>query len=322
MTKRRIGIIVVLLALAGAGYCLWAWKFKTKPAPEFTTATVERGNLKMSALVTGTVQPQNRLEIKSPISGRIQSVEVREGAIVKRGQVLAWMSSTERAALLDAARAQGPEELARWEQLYKAAPLVAPLGGIIIARNVEPGQTITTSDAVLVMSDRLIVKAQVDETDLARIRLNMPAEISLDAYPSELIPSTVDHIAYEAKTVNNVTIYEVEVLPKARAEAMRSGMTANVSFIVANKENVLLIPTEAIRTEDGKSTVRVPAQNPKKRSERRDITVGLSDGKRTEVMEGLSEGDTVLISNVNFGSKQNKKNPFMPQRTGAPRRMQ
>jgi macrolide-specific efflux system membrane fusion protein len=52
--------------------------------------------------------PQNRLEIKPPIAGRAEEVLVNEGELVKAGQIIAWMSSTDRAALLDAARAQGP----------------------------------------------------------------------------------------------------------------------------------------------------------------------------------------------------------------------
>src|SRR5262249_54993338 len=147
----------------------------------------------------------------------------------KKGQVMAWMSSTERAALLDAASARGEDELKQWEELYRPTPILAPIPGTVIARNVESGQTFTVSDAVLTMSDRLTVKAQVDETDIAQIALKQRASIVLDAYPQEKLDAIVDQIAYDAKTVNSVTTYVVDVLPRNTPKFMRSSMTANVT---------------------------------------------------------------------------------------------
>jgi membrane fusion protein, macrolide-specific efflux system len=88
---------------------------------------VARGDLSVTVTATGTVKPYNRVEIKAPIAGRIEEVLVQEGEVVKTGQVLARMSSVERAALLDAARAQGDAAVKRWEEAYKVAPLLAPL---------------------------------------------------------------------------------------------------------------------------------------------------------------------------------------------------
>ena len=53
-----------------------------------------------------------------------------------KGQILAWMSSTERAALMDAARSKGPEEVSRWEELYRPTPILAPIRGTVISRNI------------------------------------------------------------------------------------------------------------------------------------------------------------------------------------------
>ncbi len=256
---------------------------------------VQRAGLSVSVLATGVVQPQNRVEIKPPIPGRAEEILVREGQEVRKGQVLAWMSSVERAALLDAARAKGPSELAHWQDLYKPTPLVAPLGGLVISRNVEPGQSVTAQDPVLVMSNRLIVKAQVDETDIGRVGLGQEAEIVLDAYPRERVSARVDHVAYEARTVNNVTIYEVEVAPGSVPGFMRSGMTANVTFLVARRENALVLPAEAVRQEEGGSFVLVPDPSGKGRPLRREIKTGISDGKRIEVLSGIEEGDPVLV---------------------------
>jgi macrolide-specific efflux system membrane fusion protein len=293
MNKKQIFIVgVVALGAAGGGF--WRYRARVPAQGAVREVRVERGPLEVTILTTGEVTPRNRLEIKPPIPGRAEDILVREGETVRRGQVLAWMSSTERAALLDAARAKGSAELARWEDLYKPTPLVAPVAGLVIARNVEPGQTVTAQDAVLVMSDRLILKGQVDETDVGQVRVGQEAGIVLDAYPGRSVPGRVEHIAYEAQTVNNVTIYQVDVLPERVPPFMRSGMTANITFLVERKESVLTLPASAVRgSGDGASVqVAVPGGKPQARQ----ITTGLSNGKRVEILSGLSEGDIVLAA--------------------------
>lgn len=301
--------VLIILVLGGAGFAYW--RNRQADAVTYREVQAKKGDLEVSILSTGTVQPENRLEIKAPIAGRIERVLVDEGQVVKKGQVLAWMSSTERAAMLDAAAGKGKAEVKRWEEMYQPTPILAPIHGMIILRSIESGQTITNTDAVLVMSDRLTVKAQVDETDLAQIRLKQEATIVLDAYPSEKIPATVDQIAYEAKTVNNVTTYLVDVLPKNTPDFMRSGMTANVNFATDSRHDVVLLLAEAIRPgADGKATVLV--RGPDGAPVLREIGVGLSDGKHTEVTEGLTEGETVLIAQAR--AKSASVNPFMPKR--------
>jgi macrolide-specific efflux system membrane fusion protein len=294
------------------------WKRGTGDVPPYRETAVTRGDLIVTITATGTVAPENRLEIKPPIAGRVEEILVDEGRNVTRGQLLAWMSSSERAALLDAARARG--ELKRWEEFYKPTPILAPIDGSVILRNVEPGQSFTTADAVFVLSDRLTVKAQVDETDIAEVRLRQSAKIVLDAYPKEVFSAHVDQIAYDATTVSNVTTYVVDVLPENPPEFLRSGMTASVEFDVASKSDVLTLPLEAVRTEDGRTyaLVRAPgAGDPAKKT----VAVGLNDGFRVELLSGLTEGETVLIPQKKAaGQPAGGTSPLSPMRRPAGRR--
>jgi len=309
--KYRWQIVIGLVLLLGIGAVLWTRRANQQEAPSYREVSVMRGDIQMTILSTGIVQPKNRLEIKAPIPGRAEQVLVDQGDRVKKGQVLAWMSSTERAALMDAARAKGPEELKRWEELYRPTPILAPLDGMLITRNLEPGQTFTSADAVFVMSDYLIVNAQVDETDLAQIRLRQPADIALDAYPDRPFTGKVDQIAYDAKTVNNVTTYDVEVLPTRTPAFMRSGMTANVSFVQASRHDVLLVPADAVKVREGRSTVLLaPAQKNGKPVEQ-EIKTGLSDGKHVEVLDGVNEGQKLLVTRIRTGGS-GAANPFSP----------
>lgn len=313
-------LIVGLAALGGGGWYFYQRKQIQADAPKYIPAVVQRTNLEVFTLSTGTVQPENRLEIKPPIAGRIEKVLIAEGARVKKGQILAWMSSTERAALLDAASSKGPDELKQWEEMYRPTPILAPINGTIILRNVEAGQGFTTADAILVMSDRLTVKAQVDETDIAQIALKQKATIVLDAYPGKTIDAVVDQIAFEAKTVNNVTNYIVDVLPVETPSTMRSGMTANVTFGVASKENALVIPVDAVKAHGGVMSVLIPNPKSGEAPIEQKIETGLTDGKRIEVTSGLKEGDAILVPEFKLGGAKANANPFAPTMPGARRR--
>jgi macrolide-specific efflux system membrane fusion protein len=261
----------------------------------FRTAVVKKEHLSLSILATGVVQPENRVGVESPISGRAEKILVQNGDHVVKGQTLMWMSSIERAALLDAARSIGPQEVAKWEEFYNPMSIVAPITGTVILRNIEPGQTFTYSHQLFIIADRLVVQAQVDETDIAQVKKNQATKIVLDAYPDEPITGLVEEIAFDAKTVNNVTTYSVTVLPSAVPAHMRSGMTANVTFAIDARPDALVIPAEAVKTKNDQLTVLV--QNPKADHApiERAIKTGLSDGKRLEVLSGLSEGDVILI---------------------------
>lgn len=313
--KKLLLSLLVVVAVAGAGLYWW----KSRPVPvTYRETRVKRADLAVTILSTGTVQPENRLEIKPPVAGRVERVLVTEGQKVAKGATLAWLSSTERAALIDAARTEGPEELKRWEENYRPTPVIAPLSGTIILRNVESGQTVVASDVLLAMSDRLTVKAQVDETDIAQIKLKQPAEIILDAYAGEKIPAKVDQIAFEAKTVNNVTTYVVDVLPLKTPDFMRSGMTANVTFKVDTREEAIVVPADAVTYQSGSARVQVrgPAGEPVSRP----VKIGVSDGKQIEILEGVEPDEVVLSSQVTVkGARARPTSPFMggtPPRSG------
>ncbi|MFH0856034.1 MAG: efflux RND transporter periplasmic adaptor subunit [Candidatus Omnitrophota bacterium] len=273
------------------------------------------GTIQTYISTTGTVLPKNRLEVKPPVGGRIESILVHEGDEVKIGQALAWMSSTERAALLDAAEGQGEDVLKYWKQIYKPIALLAPINGEVIVATTQPGQTVTTADAVIVLSDHLIVRAQVDETDIGKIKLDQGALITLDAYPNEKINAAVEHIYYESETVNNVTIYKVDLVPKDVPEFFRSGMNATIDFKAESRENALLLPVEAVRKEKGESYVLLKqpdSKNPIKRV----VKIGIADDKNYEILSGVTSADTVLVTTKKYvfsEASSSGSNPFLPK---------
>ncbi|MDP8235452.1 MAG: efflux RND transporter periplasmic adaptor subunit [Candidatus Erginobacter occultus] len=316
MRKKKTKLFIFLAVLAVAGGTGWYFFGRGGEGPVYREISPEREDLKITISTTGVVEPQNRLEVKPPIAGRMEEIMVREGDRVEAGSILAVISSTDRASLLDAARFRDQETLRYWEEVYRPSPLIAPIAGEVIVRAVEPGQTVTANDVVLVISDRLIVKAQVDETDIGKVKEGQEAVISLDAYPETKVPSTVDHIAFESQVVSNVTIYEVDILPAAVPEVFRSGMTANVEIVREIKRNVLTLPLEAVeQSREGDFVLAaVDGNRPPRRIP---VRTGITTGGRVEIVSGLASETRVLVASrqrAGSGDRAGGQNPFMPNR--------
>jgi macrolide-specific efflux system membrane fusion protein len=290
--KRCLGAGLGLAVLAGCGH--------GGDETAGRKVVVKRGNIEEVVQAAGEVNPMNKVSIIPPVTGRIDTIVEDEGATVKRGEVLAWMSSSDRAAILDNARSEGPEVYKKWENEYKSTPIVAPTDGLIIARNVVTGQTVATDTDMYDLSDRLVVFASVDETDLAKIHMGQLAQCTVEAYPDKVFITKVTLIGHQAVKVNNVVSYQINLDPKKVPGELRAGMTANVNFIVQQKKGVLWIPSYAVKgVSDGPATVKVLGADGKTAADR-DIVLGITDGIKVEVVSGLALGDTVLVQSLNL----------------------
>ncbi|MCM8814343.1 MAG: efflux RND transporter periplasmic adaptor subunit [Candidatus Omnitrophica bacterium] len=311
--RRKVFFTLGIMALCGVGAVLVSMRNSASSTAAVREFRPVRGALAVTIAASGTVYPKNRLEIKPPVSGRVERVMVTEGEQVTAGQIVAWMSSTERAALLDAASEQGEEQRRYWETIYKPIPLKAPMNGQVIVAMIQPGQSVTTAEAVIVLSDQLIVRAQVDETDIGKILRNGAARLSLDAYPDEKLAATVEHIYYESQVVNNVIIYRVDLVPERVPEFFRSGMSASIEFVVAEKDSIVLLPLEAVQQDKQGKYVWLKqrgAAQPVKRA----VITGITDGEQWEISAGVSEEDTVVVMNQKFELPSAAgRNPFLPK---------
>ncbi len=315
MTLNNKKFITLVLALAAGEVFIFGCAAKKAGTAETTKiVNASIGSIKSKITSTGTVQPKNRVEIRPTTDGRVEDILVNEGDHVKKGQILAWMSSQERASLLDAARAKGSAELKYWQDVYKPTPLIAPIDGEVIVRAVEPGQSVTAATAVLVLSDQLIVVATVDETDIGKVLVGQNSLAGLDAYPDVSARGKVDHISYESKTVNNVTTYEVDIIPEKVPSVFRSGMTANVTIFDKQKANVLVLPLEAVTVDNTGSYVSVDTGIPGK-PEKRKIETGMNDLSNVEVVSGITEAEKIIVTSKKFALNQQSAgtNPFFTQ---------
>ena len=313
MNKKLKIVLAILVVLVVAVFMVMKLRAKPQSGEVIKETVAKLGTIQTVISTTGTVLPKNRLEVRPPVAGRIESILVKEGQRVKTGQILAWMSSTERAALLDAARGQGDEKLKYWQETYKPIALLAPIDAEVIVATTQPGQTVTTLDAVIVLSDTLIGRAQVDETDIRKIKLGQKAQIILDAYPDTKIDASVGHLYYESQTVNNVTIYEVDLISETIPDFFRSGMNTTINFIQESKENILIIPVEAVYSDQEGSFVLIK-QLGQADLLRQPVKLGITDDKFIEVLSGINENDVLVIKDKKFVLPKSDlgSSPFTP----------
>lgn len=182
----------------------------------------------------------------------------------------------------------------------------ASLDGIITAKHVEPGMVISSALAnvgggtqLLMLSDlnRLYVLTAVDETDIGGIRLGQEAIIKADAYPDETFSGKVFHIAPVGIAVTSVVSFDVKVeIMGDGLDRLRPGMTADIEIVTQRSNDTHWVQSEAVHQEEGETWIEVEGSSDE--PERRTVQVGLKDGLRTEITEGVEAEEEILLPDL------------------------
>lgn len=187
--------------------------------------------------------------------------------------------------------------------------VVAPRSGVVTLKYLEEGtiippgtSTFSQGTSIVQISDvtRMFVDCAVDETDIGKIRVGQPVRILTEAYPGRQLPGVVRRINPAATTEQNITAIKVrvEILNFQKLD-LRPGMSATCEFILLAKPNVLVAPAQAVRNESGRTFVKVKTKDPKKPVER-DIQVGEAGNDGVEVVQGLREGEEVVVAEIDL----------------------
>jgi HlyD family secretion protein len=143
--------------------------------------------------------------------------------------------------------------LQRTQVNLRYAIITSPIDGIVISRNVDVGQTVAASlqapTLFTIAQDlaQMQIETDIDEADIGRLEEGMEATFTVDSYPDETFHGKIHQIRYAAKTDQNVVTYPVILLVENPDLKLRPGMTANVSVVIARKEDVLCVPAAALR---------------------------------------------------------------------------
>ena len=172
--------------------------------------------------------------------------------------------------------------------------LITPLAGTVVRVEASEGEMVSAYRPVVVIADltSLQIIAEVDEIDVAEVAPGQEVTIRLDAYPGQTLPGTIVSLAPAAAPQRGSTVYEAVVEFDAEGLALRLGMGANLKIITLEKEGVLLVPNRAIQPVGRRRLVKVVDGRSIREVE---VVTGLSNESETEIVEGLVEGQKILI---------------------------
>ena len=350
--------LVILVAIAGG---LYAWARSSKGDKDGNKlVSVEQGSITEKAIAVGQIQPRQKFQVKSKISGIIRKCMVSVGDKVRAGDALFEIgpdptpqeltdvdrsvdsanasysrarADYERAielaksgvlpksdldsrreafelAKIAVARAEQGRDLTRKGRVATANVTIesiirAPAAGTILTRVVNPGDPVTpltsyqpgTELATIADMSDLIFKGTVDEIDVGKLRVSLPARIKVGALPTDIVTGRVSRIAPQAQQKEGATLFDVEIeLDPSNKIVLRAGYSANADLIIREKKDVLVLPERVVIFEDGgkKTFVELPGAKEKDEPKKVEVKLGISDGMNAEIASGLTKGAKVV----------------------------
>ena len=193
----------------------------------------------------------------------------------------------------------------RAEETLRYATIRAPFSGVVLTRPTEVGDAVSSilnmgSAATLIMTlgdmSSVYIKGEVDEADIGKAECGQRVRTKVDSFPNESFEGVVKRVAPMGRELNNVTTFEVRVSILNPQGRLRVNMTANAEIVLEEHKNVLLVPESAlVYDKDKKVSVQRLAPETSQGWRKTPVKTGISNGQRTEVLEGLKENDKVVL---------------------------
>jgi HlyD family secretion protein len=200
---------------------------------------------------------------------------------------------------------QAEASLKQLEEQLGYTTILAPMDGVILSRDVEIGDAVSSilvlgSTATLLMTEgdvnEVYVDGKVDEADIAHVYMGQPARIKVESFRDRTFNGKVTKISPMGVEKDNVTTFEVRVSINNPGGELKALMTANAEILLDEHKGVLTVPENAVNYDNQKNaSVEVPDRKQKEGTRKVPVTVGLSNGSVTEIVSGLSEGDQVVL---------------------------
>ena len=240
---------------------------------------------------------------------------------VSKSEVDQWEATYKAdAANIAAQQAQIRENLASYKKAEADlgyTKIVSPVDGVIISKGVEVGETVASSfqtpELFSVAEDltKMQIEANVSEADIGNVSVGQEADYTLDGYPDETFKGYVKQVRLSSTTTSNVVTYTVVIGVDNEELKLKPGMTANVSIIVAKKEDILTVPNSALKFTPVSADTKYETQGVWVLNngwpERVSIKTGVSDELKTEIItDKLNENDMVIISKKGKGKQAGK----------------
>jgi RND family efflux transporter MFP subunit len=240
-----------------------------------------------------------------------------EGARAQRDAVKARLARLEAGARAEeimeakAQLAKAEVALTAAEDQLSYASIRSPMTGTVIRRGIEVGEMVSpgvsataqgTSMLTVADLDRLILKSNLNQIDIGKVKKGLNVEIRVDSAPGKVFMGTIHKVAPAAETSKSsqdgLQTFPIETILKAAttSDLLKPGMTADLDIQVTTKPKALYLPVEAvIRGKGDEGTVTLPPKNQESKTETRKVKLGLANDHQIEIVEGLAQGDAVLI---------------------------
>lgn len=288
------------------------------------SAVVAQQEAQLASARADVLDAEAALEVAEKDLRRTEELARRD--LIAKADVDTDMSVWLRAkANLESARARVRQNEASLDQSKVTlgyTKIYSPVDGVVIAKNVEEGQTVAASYQTPSIAEiardltQMQVEVNVDEADIGGVHEGQEAEFSVDAYPRESFGGRVSQVRLSPSTEDNIVTYAVIVKVDNPDGKLLPGMTANVSLILDRRSDVLTVPNSAFRFKpvDTGRNVEVAPPGPGRRKSnvaavtapavylldakgepvKAEVERGITDGQKTEVVSGLEEGQLVI----------------------------
>jgi HlyD family secretion protein len=257
--------------------------------------TAAQNNVAAAAARLESARADFERQIAGPTAAQLAQAEAQlADAQAALAQLQAGPTAAQRAAA-EAAVVQARLAVADAEEALAKATVAAPFDAAVTDVHAQPGEIAAGPVVSLVDLDSLEVVLQVDEVDVGSLTSGQPATVTLESFPSEEIAAEVASVAPAAAAANSGLVsYDVRLRLGDTDLPLLAGMTANAELVTAEKRDVLLVPNEAIQVDRTRGVYSVRRQTAQG-VEEVEIVIGLRDNQYTEVREGLSAGDVLLV---------------------------
>ncbi|MCA9369601.1 MAG: efflux RND transporter periplasmic adaptor subunit [Pseudomonadales bacterium] len=332
LNKHWKKLLLFLILFAGVGALVYA---QAKPeVEEVVTAHPEIKTITQTLDVSGIVDAKTKAALSFAGGGKLVSLNVKEGEYVGKGALIASLDQAllnkqlwyelntfkkeridwdqtlddfeETNQTIEDNRAKEKDQLDLDNSVLKVemqslafrdARLTAPFAGVITALPVPTAGIVIGPQDVFELVDptTLVMRAAVDETDIAKVTQGLSARVTLDAHPDDEVRTQVSYISPTSQQSSTGTVFVVE-LPLDTVAGLnyyRLGMNGDVTIIIQEKTGVLSVPIDATIVRDEKTYVEV--QHADGSLEEKEIEVGIETENEVEVVQGLSTQDSIVI---------------------------
>ena len=300
------------------------------------------------AIQNGTLSVKNSNTVTASIQGTIASINVKEGQKISAGTLIATLTSDVNDIQIKNDNLKLQQAQSNYDNIQSqinSLNIYAPIDGVIISQNINEGDELSgqsssnysssgnsggnfntsnssstsvsnlssvtdqSDTAVIVNNNNYSVDVPIDEIDISKIKIGQKATLTTDDLQGETFEGTVTEISSIPTIQNNVASYDVTVsLPYT--DKLKLGQTMNVSIVVAQKEDTLLLPIEAVQTNgNNKYVILYNENNSNSNGEQarniKQVQTGLYNDKYIEILSGLNDGDKVLIFGAATSSTNN-----------------